>query len=117
MFIPKEFIKINLPLTMGEYHSGNGEGVWVKVDPVTRQAYDADVIGPGYFGILDNNSLYYPGLVSGAMIPFEMRGECRPVVDYPQFLFPLTKLTPEGKELLMQKNAGHQACGKGEAEQ
>lgn len=109
MSIPKEFIQINLPLTEEDYLSGNGEGVWVKVDPATRRDYDADKIGPGYFGILDNDSLYYPGLGPGEVIPFEMRGEQRPVADYRGFLSRLDKLTPEGKTLLMKKIAERQA--------
>lgn len=109
MYIPKEYIQINLPLTEQDYQSGNGEGVWVKVEPAIRRAYDADTIGPGYFGILDNDSLYYPGLACGDMIPFEMRGECRPVANYPGFLSRLSKLTSEGKTLLMRKIAEQQA--------
>lgn len=109
MVIPKEFIQINLPLTEEDYLSGNGEGVWVKVDPATRRAYDADKIGPGYYGILDNDSLYYPGLGPGEIIPFEMRGESRPVADYHNCLSKYSKLTPEGKALLIKKIAEHQA--------
>lgn len=109
MFLPKGFIKINLPLTERDYLSGNGEGVWVKIDPATRRDYDENKVGPGYFGILDNDSLYYPGLGPGEMIPFEMRGEHRPVADYRSFLSRLDKLTPEGKMLLMKKIAEHHA--------
>lgn len=105
MVIPQGYIQINLPLTEEDYRCGNGEGVWVKVDPATRRAYDADTIRPEYFGILDNDSFYYPGLGPGEMIPFEMRGECRPVADFPHFLSQLTKLTPEGKALLIRKIA------------
>ena len=28
-----EYIKVNLPLTEQDYLAGNGEGVWVLVDP------------------------------------------------------------------------------------
>lgn len=113
MVFPKEFIQINLPLAEEEYLSGNGEGVWVKVDPATRQAYDADKIGPGYFGVLDNDSLYYPGLGPGEIIPFEMRGGLRPVADYRGFLSKRSKLTRLGKTLLMKKIAEHQANQEG----
>ena len=74
--------------------AGNGEGVWVLVDPETKKAHDTDV---------------YPGLNHGELLPFEMRGECRPVADFHSFLSELTKLTPEGKELLMRRIAEHQA--------
>lgn len=98
-------IKVNFPLTETDYQTGNGEGMWVRVDKKTADAYNQDAVGPGYYGILDNDSLYYPGLNHGAVIPFEMRGEFRPVADF-QFLSSLqTKLTPEGKAALLRKIA------------
>lgn len=108
-----EYIQVNLPLTEDDYLAGNGEGVWVRVDPATHKDYDADKIGPGYFGILDNDSLYYPGLVHGTMISFEMRGKCRPVADYHNFLSKLPKLTPEGKAKLLMEIAKRQENGGG----
>lgn len=41
-----------------------------------------DARGGFYFGILDNDSCYWPGLNHGAVIPFEMRGDKRPVAPY-----------------------------------
>ena len=86
-----EYIKVNLPLTEHDYAAGNGEGVWVLVDPETKKAHD------------------YPGLNHGELLPFEMRGECRPVADFHGFLSKLTKLTPEGKELLIRQIAEHRS--------
>lgn len=100
-----EHIMVNLSLTEQDYLAGNGEGVWVLVDPETKKAHDTDVTGEGYIGILDNDSFYYPGLNHGELLPFEMRGECRPVADFHSFLSELTKLTPEGKELLLRQIA------------
>ena len=37
------------------------------------------------------------------MFPFELRGQYRPVADFHGFLKQLTKLTPEGKKLLILK--------------
>ena len=74
-----EYIKVNLPASSEAYESGNGEGVWVLVDPRTKEAHDSDTTGGVYFGILDNDSVYYPGLNHGEPIPFEMRGDKRPV--------------------------------------
>lgn len=74
-----EYIKVNLPASSEAYESGNGEGVWVLVDPRTKEAHDSDATGGVYFGILDNDSVYYPGLNHGEPIPFEMRGDKRPV--------------------------------------
>ena len=104
-----EYIKVNLPLTEHDYAAGNGEGVWVLVDPETKKAHDEDVTGGLYVGILDNDSCYYPGLNHGELLPFEMRGVCRPVADFHGFLSKLTKLTPEGKELLIRQIAEHRS--------
>ncbi|MCI9505754.1 MAG: hypothetical protein HFF62_04070 [Oscillospiraceae bacterium] len=104
-----EYIKVNLPLTEQDYANGNGEGVWVLVDPETKKANDEDVAGGLYVGILSNDSCYYPGLNCGELLPFEMRGEHRPVADFHGFLSKLTKLTPEGKELLIRQIAEHRA--------
>ncbi len=102
-----EYIQVNLPLTEQDYASGNGEGVWVLVDPETKKAYDQDITGKGYIGILDNDSCYYPGLNAGELLPFEMRGEYRPVADFHGFLTQLQRLTPEAKAALIQKIADH----------
>ena len=104
-----EHIKVNLPLTEQDYLAGNGEGVWVLVDPKTKQAYDTDAAGGGYMGILDNDSCYYPGLNAGELIPFELRGIFRPVADFRSLLSKLCNLTPEGKALLLGRIAMHQA--------
>lgn len=77
-----EYIKVNLPASSEAYESGNGEGVWVLVNEHVKAAYDRDATGGYYFGILDNDSCYWPGLDHGAAIPFEMRGKNRPVVPY-----------------------------------
>jgi len=102
-----KYIKVNLPLTEQDYAAGNGEGVWVLVDLKTKKAHDKDATGGGYIGILANDSVYYPGLNAGEVIPFEMRGESRPVADFHGFLSKLTRLTPESKALLIQKIAEH----------
>lgn len=77
-----EHIKVNLPDSKDSYKTGNGEGVWVLVCEQAKAAYDQDAEGFFCFGILDNDSCYWPGLNHGAAIPFEMRGKNRPVVPY-----------------------------------
>jgi len=104
-----EYIKVNLPLTERDYEAGNGEGVWVLVDQDTKLAHDEDAVSGSYIGILDNDSCYYPGLNAGELLPFEMRGDNRPVADFHGFLSKLAKLTPEGKELLIRQIAEHRA--------
>lgn len=73
-----EHIKVNLPGSKADESTGNGEGVWVLVNKPVKEDYDADARGGFYFGILDNDSCYWPGLNHGAVIPFEMRGDKRP---------------------------------------
>ena len=79
---PIDYIKVNLPATYGDYMAGYGESVFVIVSANVKKAYDADENGTSYTGILDNDSYYYIGLNHGAIIPFEMRGENKPVVPY-----------------------------------
>ena len=73
-------IKVNLPETQEEYEQGAGEGCFFLVDKETMEAYEQNATGGGFFGILDNDSYYYPGLKHGERLPLEMRGDRRPVV-------------------------------------
>ena len=77
-----ENIKVNLPSSHESYIDGIGEGVWVLVEEDVKKAYDTDENNVSYECILDNDSLYYPGLKHGVKMPIEMRGENRPVVPY-----------------------------------
>ena len=77
-----EHIKVNLPSNEKNYLSGNGEGCWVLVNEDAFKAYENDENDTTYNGILDNDSIYYPGLLAGTEIPIETRGKCRPVVPY-----------------------------------
>ena len=76
------YIKANLPATEEDYKQGYGEGVFIIVTPEIKEAYNNDESGTTYNGILDNDSIYYIGLEHGEQIPFEMRGELRPVVPF-----------------------------------
>lgn len=73
-------IKVNIPTSEENFKSGFGEGVWVLVEPEVHEKYNSDVKGEVCWGILDNNSCYYKGLDAGTEIPFELRGDLRPVV-------------------------------------
>lgn len=88
-------IMVNLPPEERDYLSGNGEGVWVLVDEETLEAYNRNSDDKNFVGILDNDSIYYPGLRAGMLIPFEMRGEYRPVVDFYTFLSTFENFTQE----------------------
>lgn len=100
-----ERIKVNLPLNEQDYLSGNGEGVWVLVDCKTKQLHDTDAVGGRYVGILDNDSVYYPGLKHGTEIAFEMRSEFRPVAMLKGTLAEHPRLTPAAKAAVLQKIA------------
>ena len=108
-----EHIKVNLPLTEQDYLSGNGEGVWMLVDRETKMAHDIDAVGGRYVGILDNDSVYYPGLNAGAEIIFEMRGEFRPVAILEGTLAEHPRLTPAAKAAVLQKIAERQRAAEG----
>lgn len=75
-------IKVNLPASQEAFESGNGEGVWVIVSDEVKAAHDNDETGIVCEGILDNDSIYYPSLLHGEAIPFELRGDCRPVTPF-----------------------------------
>lgn len=75
-------IKIILPKTEQDYINGYGESIWVLVNDETKAAHDRDETGGHYSGILDNYSIEYPNLKPGHVIPFEMRGEQKPVAFY-----------------------------------
>lgn len=98
-----EYIKVNFPLTEEEYISGNGEGMWVLVDPETKKAHDEDASGGRHFGVLDNDSVYYPDLKHGTVFPFEMRGNSRPVADFRGFLSKLNGISQEEKADLIRQ--------------
>lgn len=74
------FIKAILPPNEDCYKCGNGEGCWFIVDDRTKTAYDLDATGGTFYGILDNDSIYYPDLKHGERLPLEMRGNRAPVV-------------------------------------
>ena len=98
-----KYIKVNFPLTAEDFASGNGEGMFVLVDQKTKNAYDKDISGGRWVGILDNDSIYFPGLKAGAIVQFEMRGENRPVAIFKGCLNKMKRLTPEEKEEFIRK--------------
>lgn len=73
-------IKVNIPTTEEEYEKGHGEGCWFLVNEETKKAYEEDVEGGTYNGILDNEPIEHPMLKLGDLLPIEMRGKKRPVV-------------------------------------
>lgn len=93
-----EHIKVNLPAKDDDEKTGAGEGCYVLVTPEVKRAYDEDESGTSYEGVLDNDSLYYPGLKHGTIIQFDMRGEKRPTVKYNWLLEHYGEPAPEWTE-------------------
>ena len=76
------YIKANLPESPAAYEQGTGEGCFFLVPPEAKKAYDTNEEGTIYEGVLDNVSVYFPGILPGDLLPLEMRGDFRPVVPY-----------------------------------
>ena len=74
-----DHIRVNLPETHEDEATGNGEGCWALVSHEVKAAYDSNETGGDYFGILDNDSIYYPGIDHGAIILFTLRGTGRAI--------------------------------------
>lgn len=77
-----EHVKVNFPSCEKDFEEGCGESMWVLVESETKKAYDADVEGGTWRGVLDNDSIYHPSLEHGHMVEFEMRGKLKPVAKW-----------------------------------
>jgi len=86
---PYFYTKANLPESIGQYESGNGEGVFISIDEETKAALDADQTEGTFFAYLHNDSVYHPELNGQAFdyerktakpIELEYRGKKRPVL-------------------------------------
>ena len=75
-------IKANLPASKEAEEAGTGEGVYMQVGPEVLTEYNSDMGAGVYTGILDNDSMYYPGLKHGTRVPIRMNGPHRPTVLY-----------------------------------
>lgn len=81
-----KMFKVNLPETQENYISGNGEGVWACGNSKTLNAWRKNKNKGIYFAMVLNDSVYYPKLKCGMIIPIEMRGDKRPVALYEELL-------------------------------
>lgn len=71
-------IQVNLPSTAEDFENGNGEGMFACATEETYQEWDSNGEGIHFVKLL-NDSVYYPGLSWGTIIPVELRGKDRPV--------------------------------------
>lgn len=74
------YFKVNLPSSIEDFTTGNGEGVWCKsTRKYTDMANSKDFNNVTILVEILNDSLYYKGLMCGDIIPVELRGCNRPV--------------------------------------
>ena len=74
----EQMIMVNFPRDEESFYSGNGEGCWMTVTLEAKAAHDRDEPSGVYLGVLTNDVLYW-GIPAGTVVPFELRGENRPV--------------------------------------
>ena len=74
------YFKLNLPASMENYFSGNGEGIWAVCSAEDKKKFDRDCSEGQFIAWAANDSVYFPGeVVYGSAILAEFRGEKRPV--------------------------------------
>jgi hypothetical protein len=82
----KDYLQINIPRDSKGYIAGTGEGAWVEINKQTKKAYnkseDYRVTKCLYYGELRNDSINYPKLKIGTLVPIELRGGYRPVINF-----------------------------------
>lgn len=98
-----QYIKVNFPRNEENFQSGNGEGMWVIVADDIAEKYANDETGITSFGVLDNDSVYYPELKAGTEVVFELRGTHRPVALIDGFLDNFTAISDEEFENMKRK--------------
>ena len=73
-------IKVNLP---DEENTTSSEGVWAVVSSETYKKVEDDTDkGTECKGIIINDSVYYPSLRYGTVIPFITNGKKRPYIKF-----------------------------------
>jgi hypothetical protein len=97
------YIRVNLPSDKEHFISGNGEGVFVRVEEDVERLYNEDYDGGFFKGTLGNDSCYYPALKNGDTIIFTMRGDKRSVCLYDGFLEHFDFIGEEAKNELIEK--------------
>lgn len=72
----ENLIKIRIPLDQVWWLSPQAEKIWLEVDDLTYQEYKNGKIGGPYYGMLRNDSYFFPkSLEYGTYIPFMLTGE------------------------------------------
>lgn len=100
-------IKVNLPATLQDHASGNGEGIWAV--PATK--HDADLargddnVGETITVYADNGSAYYPDVTYRSKILCTTQGPNRPTALWDDLHD--TKNAPARKKALMDDLTEH----------
>jgi hypothetical protein len=100
----KDYFKLNLPDSIGNYSSGNGEGIWALTDKATKKQMDADKEHGQFVAWACNDSFYYPNIRYGTAILCEFRGVNRPVAVWDNLSG--TKQARKNKERVVKKLQG-----------
>ena len=70
---------VSLPSTPEDVQNGKGEGIWACTTEEVHQEYDNHGTGLRFVKIVNKQSMYYPNLTFGAVIPVRLNGKDRPV--------------------------------------
>lgn len=81
--VQEKYFKLNLPNTVDEFISGNGEGIWVyPLADADKTIYDNAIKGETFDCIAMNDCLTYP-IRCGSIIKGRITGsDTRPIIDY-----------------------------------
>jgi hypothetical protein len=84
--VQDKYFKLNLPNSVAEFISGNGEGIWVyPLTDADKTIYDNDIKGETFDCIVMNDCITYP-IQCGSIIKGRITGsDTRPTIDFDWF--------------------------------
>lgn len=97
-----KLVRLNLPDTIENYKSGNGEGIFAVIpEKEDQEKYDADHSDGQFFAYSCSDSFYYPNIHCGDLILAEFRGSKRPIAVWDNLTG--TKEATANKEKIMRR--------------
>ncbi|OPY58710.1 MAG: hypothetical protein A4E55_00765 [Pelotomaculum sp. PtaU1.Bin035] len=91
-------IKVYLPACEDEYLTGFGESVKCLVDQETKKLIDKNITGRVALAMLQNDSLYYPGLIAGEVVAIELRGPGPPIAIFEELVWRFGGVAEKARE-------------------
>ncbi|MDF9409062.1 hypothetical protein L7E55_11935 [Pelotomaculum isophthalicicum JI] len=91
-------IKIFLPACRDEFLTGFGESVKCLVDQETKKLIDKNITGRVALAMLQNDSLYYPGLIAGEVVAVELRGPGPPIAIFEELVWRFGGVAKQARE-------------------